>query len=224
MTSYPTNMTLRPITAWPHQLTQERRRSNFSALWSDTLNLLDRELWYLGNGHRNAPAVLQIAMREQDFRIDGMPRATVKPEHPGVILNVESRTGPLSFPCDTFTNWQDNLRAIALALEALRKVDRYGVTQTGQQYRGWQAIETKAQTTPERAAVLLIGAAWPGCDIEERAKAIILGEDRDMARNAYRAARRNTHPDRNDGARAMWNRVEEAADVLRDHRYLQDQR
>lgn len=214
MTSYPTNMTLRPITAWPHQLTEERRRSNFSAQWSETLNLLDRELWHLGNGQRNAPAVLQIAMREQDFRVDGMPRATAKPEHPGVILNIETRTGPLSFPCDTFTNWQDNLRAIALALEALRKVDRYGVTQTGQQYAGWKQLPSA-------------GAPAPGgqsADDAELHLRLAAGDKNSPLDKVYRAARARAHPDRNSGDRSAWDSVEAAAAVLRAFGRLQDQR
>src|SRR5579863_10251967 len=46
----------------------------------------------------------------------------------GIILTFNSKHGPLSYPCDKYSNWQANLRAIALSLEALRAVDRYGVT------------------------------------------------------------------------------------------------
>src|SRR5690606_24676973 len=67
-----------------------------------------------------------------------------KAAHPGVILSFDSKVGHLSYPCDTFTSWQDNLRAVALALEALRKLDRYGVTKRGEQYRGFLAIEATA--------------------------------------------------------------------------------
>ncbi|BAX98879.1 hypothetical protein MSTE_03579 [Mycobacteroides stephanolepidis] len=217
MSNYPPNMTLRPIENWPHDLTRDRRRSNFSAQWSDTLNLLDRELWCLGKGAQNAPAVLQIAMREQDFRVDGMPRATAKPEHPGVILNIESNKGALSFPCDTFTRWQDNLRAIALALEALRKVDRYGVTQTGQQYRGWQAIEAKptpiAQTAAGAAVHLAKAAQGNDDSVSEWAHHIM--HDPETARNTYRKARANAHPDRHGGDRTAWDAVEAVAETLR---------
>jgi len=214
MTSYPTNMTLRPITAWPHQLTQERRRSNFSAQWGDTLGLLDRELWYLGNGQRNAPAILQIAMREQDFRIDGMPRATAKPEHPGVILNVESRTGPLSFPCDTFTSWQDNLRAIALALEALRRLDRYGITPRSEQYAGWKQLPSAGEQAP----------AGVTADEAERQLRLAAGDMDSPLDRVYRAARAGAHPDRNGGDRSGWDAAEEAAAVLRAHGRLRDER
>lgn len=40
-----------------------------------------------------------------------------------------------------YDDWRDNLRAVALSLEALRAVDRYGVSRRGEQYRGWQALE-----------------------------------------------------------------------------------
>lgn len=43
----------------------------------------------------------------------------------------------LSYPCDSCDNWQHNVRSIALALQALRAVDRYGVTRRAEQYRGW---------------------------------------------------------------------------------------
>ncbi len=219
MPDYPPNMTLRPIETWPHSLTRDRRRSNFSAQWSDTLTRLERELWYLGKDQQYAAAVLQIALREQDFRItDGMPRANATAQHPGVILNIESRHGPLSYPCDTFTRWQDNLRAIALGLEALRKVERYGITQTGQQYRGWQAIEAKATPiaqTPAGAAVYLAKAAQGNDDsVSDWAHRIL--HDPETARTTYRKARANTHPDRHGGARTAWDAVEAAADILRD--------
>lgn len=218
MPDYPPNMTLRPIETWPRGLTRDRRRSNFSAHWSDTLTRLDRELWYLGKGEKYAPTVLQIAMREQDFRItDGMPRANATAQHPGVILNIESRHGALSYPCDTFTRWQDNLRAITLGLEALRKVERYGITQTGQQYRGWQAIEAKATPvaqTAAGAAVHLAKAAQGNDDsVSDWAHRIL--HDPETARNTYRKARANTHPDRHGGNRTAWDAVEAAADILR---------
>lgn len=41
---------------------------------------------------------------------------------------------------DAFPHWQDNVRAIALGLEALRKVDRYGIGKRGEQYVGWRAL------------------------------------------------------------------------------------
>jgi hypothetical protein len=108
--------------------------------------LLARELRQLGAKN----IVVQAAVTDADIRLDGKLRANAYPEHPGVILTFDSKFGPLSYPCDRFTTYQDNLRAIALALEALRKVDRYGVTKRGEQYTGWKAIPAKTGGDPGR--------------------------------------------------------------------------
>lgn len=206
--NYPPNMTLRPILAWPRAETRHRARSNFSAPWSATLEMLDRELYYLGPGRDHAKAVLQIAMREQDFRLDGMPRANAVPEHPGVILNVESTKGPLSFPSDKFDRWQDNLRAIALGLEALRKIDRYGITPGNEQYTGWKAL-------PQRVD----HQTWTADEAERFLRGLVFGPDTDglnlgTLAQTYRRAKAAAHPDRNGGDRSQWDKVEHAGQVL----------
>jgi hypothetical protein len=211
-------MTLRPLTGWPMEFTSGRRKSPFSAGFSDTIGILCRELRAIDPKDRYyPPSVLQIALREQDFRLDGMPRASAVPEHPGVILNIEPRNKPaLSFPCDAFTHWHDNLRAVALGLEALRRVDRYGITQTGQQYRGWQAIEAKPSVDVTAAAcALLARVAWPNERPEFRDEwAPSIATDPEIGRNTLKKARANAHPDRHDSDQLLWNEVEQAASVL----------
>lgn len=203
MSGYPDGMRLRPIEAWPGKLTPhyDRAPSPFSAPWSDTLDKLDRELRHLGRYGRNATSVLQIAMREQDFRLDGMPRANAKPEHPGVILAVESTKGSLSFPCDKFTRWQDNLRAVALGLEGLRRLDRYGITPGDQQYTGWRQIEATS--------------AAPSAAGAEQALRLFGGRqaEGESLRDVYRRAIKATHPDRG-GSREDFDRVQAAGRVL----------
>lgn len=122
--------------------------SPFNASLSNTLEILYRELGEL-IAHR---VVLQVGYREQDLRIDGFPRATAKLLHAGVALSFDSRWGPLRYETNEFVargyrggeGWMQNLRAIALAMEALRKVDRYGVSKRGEQYTGWRAIAEKS--------------------------------------------------------------------------------
>ncbi|MBJ8342807.1 molecular chaperone DnaJ [Antrihabitans sp. YC3-6] len=202
MSDYPANVTLRPIAAWRGVETKNRVASNFSAPWRATLKLLDKELFNLGTGRRNAPAVLQIAMREQDFRIDGLPRANARPTHPGVILSIDSKHGPLTYPCDKFTTWQDNLRAIALALEALRKVDRYGITASGEQYTGWRAIESGA------------APLFRSADDAERYLRSLTKYSEQGIGFVIQRARANTHPDRHDGERTEYDKVDAAVQLL----------
>lgn len=130
------DITFRPIDSWPGELTRNRRRAPFRASWPSTIRLLEKELGMIGA----RVVVFQIAVDERDLRLDGKPRAQARAEHPGVILAFESRYGPLKYAVDAFDTWEDNVRGIALAMEALRKVDRYGVTKRGEQYAGWRAI------------------------------------------------------------------------------------
>lgn len=134
----------RPLAAWPGPMVGQRRRSPFRAGQSATLLLLEGELDHLSA----SGAVLELAVSEDDLRRDGQPRANAHIAHPGVILSFDSRHGPLSFPCDTYTDWHDNLRAIALALQALRQVDRYGVTSRAEQYSGWKQLGPTAARWP----------------------------------------------------------------------------
>lgn len=126
----------RPITDWPGEPTRDRRVSLFSAPFTATAKLLARELDQLGATR----IVLGLGLTESQIRNDGLPFANARSDDPRVTLAFSTDDGPLQFHVDAFKTWQDNLRAIALGLEALRKVDRYGITRAGEQYRGWKAI------------------------------------------------------------------------------------
>lgn len=126
----------RPIDVWPGTKTSRPVSSRFKAGWTATLDLLERELKHLAA----RDIVIQAFVHLSQVRNDGMLRADAKPFQHGVILAFQSKHGPLKYPCDSYDYWQDNVRAIALALEALRTVDRYGVTKRAEQYRGWTAL------------------------------------------------------------------------------------
>ena len=89
----------RPLGQWPGTPTSQRRRSQFSASWATTLHDLERELQYL----RAKNIVIQAAVNVDEIRNDGMIRANSRPRSPQVILSFDSKYGPLSYPCDTFT-------------------------------------------------------------------------------------------------------------------------
>jgi hypothetical protein len=93
--------------------------------------------------------------QDSDLRLDGQPYANTRPRHPGVTVAFKSNHGPLKYTADKFATWTENLRAIALGLEALRKVDRYGVTSRGEQYAGWKALPAAPSETVERGRDLI---------------------------------------------------------------------
>jgi hypothetical protein len=137
--------------------------------------------------------VLQLAVAEADLRIDGLPRASARPEHPGVILAFDSKFGPLQYATDDFTTWQDNLRAVALSMEALRRVDRYGVSKRGEQYTGWRALPQTAGQFPS----------------QEEAQRFL--DDH----GGYRDAARRFHPDNHEtGDEEMFKRLQQAHELV----------
>jgi hypothetical protein len=159
--------------------------------------------------------VLQEAFREQDLRLDGEPRAAARREHPGVILSFESKHGPMSYPCDTFDNYTHNVRAIALGLEALRKVARYGIANSGEQYTGYRALggttdhdsHARPMTLEEAAGFLFMmsGTAIKPQDL-------ILGNQ--IGREAaYRSAAKRLHPDVG-GSTETFQKLQEAKRIL----------
>lgn len=185
-------ITTRPIQDWPGTETPDhrRQRSRFKTGWSSIVRLLERELRHLGA----RSAILEIDCRPWDLRQDGMLRSNARPQGPRVIISAETKHGPMRIPCDTFTDHESNLYAIALSLEKLRAVDRYGVTMHGEQYRGWTAIPASTS-----GGLPAIEAAW---DLLVRTAAgepgsAVKAEDRTRATATryYREAAKIAHPD-----------------------------
>jgi len=131
----------RALPDWPYPATRPRRsRYTFKASWSNTLRMLDSELRHLEG--RNC--IIAAGFRERDLRLDGLPRANaLEPSHPGIEISFDTRRhGRLVYATDVCERWEHNVRSIALGLESLRAVDRYGITRRGEQYAGWKQLES----------------------------------------------------------------------------------
>lgn len=208
----------RPIESWPGERTPPSKRQPipFKASYHQTLDLLERELAHL----KARDIVIELAVGFHEIRNDGWPRANAKPGHPGVIVSFDSEHGPLRYFTDVFEgrwsgdmpDWQANLRAIALGLEALRKVDRYGIGKRGEQYTGWSALPPgtiaagAGSMTVEQAANFLAqhahSAATPADAHSPGAREVM-----------YRRAAKHLHPDAG-GTTELFQRLEEAKRVL----------
>lgn len=164
------NITFRPLPVWPYKPTNPRRYAHFKVSYPRTLDELEREVWYLGG----RDIVMGVGLIERDIRLDGSPRANARAMiHPGVEISFDSRDhGRLTYATDQFTDWRDNVRAVALSLEALRAVERYGVSK-GRQYTGFALL-----------------AAGPG--LEEQGRLLV------ERFGSIKEALRHTHPDTGD--------------------------
>ena len=180
--------------------------SPFSTSWSDILKLLEKETSMLSARR----IVIEVDVPERGIRMDGTLRADARAASPAVRVSFESKFGPLIYATDRFRSrnrlddWQHNVYAIALSLEALRRVDRYGISSRGEQYAGWKAIGTAPAPLNFEQALHVIAAVLNADPEEVRA---------DM-RPAVRRARALTHPDANGGDRNRWDQVDEAALAL----------
>lgn len=204
---------IRPLTveAKARLANVRREHSSFKSSWSSTLGLLDREVSHLGPKYPEF--VMQVDCAERDIRLDGMLRADARPMSPAIAVNIETRKkGDLLFVCGRFHDWQDNVRAIALGLEALRRVERYGIVQADEQYRGWQALPPgmampAAKMTVEEAQRFMVATA--------RANGLLLDVvhlEEDIGA-FYRAVAKFVHPDAGGDAETF-RKLTEARDLL----------
>lgn len=219
------DITYRPLDDWPRDATDPRYGNPFGKVeWGSTLTKLRKEVGAIG-GER---VIVALDISDDDLRLDGTPRAAVDPRTPRVMVSFESEYGPIKMYCDRFDKWRVNVRAIANGLESLRRVDRFGITQRGEQYTGWTALPSQsialgpASLTRKEAAELLVktaGEAWYGVPVEGEvddpvadAVAMLLEHPENLDR-VYKFAARNAHPDLG-GNHAAMTQVAAARDVL----------
>lgn len=186
--------------------TAYRKSSPFRSTWQATWQLLRDELEAIGV----TDAVIEVDVLPSNIRADGSvemravwrsPRAALSFTHP--------KAGALRYPCDRFVGWQENVRAIALGLKALRQLERYGITTRGEQYRGWSAIPAKTGEMTIEQAVRVIADASEFASLGPHHVGSV------MMTNAIRAARSKAHPDNGNGATTEgFQRVEAARKIL----------
>ncbi|UIU47028.1 hypothetical protein [Microcystis phage MinS1] len=203
----------------------QRKASPFSGSWSSTLETLAREVKML----RGREVVIEVDVPERGIRLDGQLRADAKVDEPAVVVAFDTpQHGPMLYRCDRYfagahrprgDSWQHNVRAIALTLESLRAVDRYGATETGQQYTGFKAIgagramPASHMTRSDAAELLERVAIGDEGDARERSVQRIR-DGGPRARDVWKHARAEAHPDRRGGDRTLWDQIEQAAQVL----------
>lgn len=197
----------RPLpAAWPggqRTPVSERQNGRFKAPAGATWDLLEYELSLLvALGH--GIVTVEAGYKPHQIRGDGRPRAGASPDDPAVILSFESRHGPLRYWCDTYWRHEHNLRALALSLEALRAVERYGVLNRGEQYTGNLALPPAgaAGMTRDEAEAFIRHHGADGLDV--------VGQTLDVL---WRRAAKRMHPDVG-GDPAEWRKLDRARQAL----------
>lgn len=136
----------------------DRQYSRFDSPMSSTRRLLAHEVSQL----QAREVLLEADFRESQLRLDGLPKSGAVPASPDLVLTLRGTPhGDLRYACSTYSKWEDNLRAIALSLEALRAVGRWRVLKRGEQYVGSKQLTSgtgPGDGDPVRGAELIRAA------------------------------------------------------------------
>jgi len=132
----------------------------------------------------------------------GMPLANqAEPRDPGVAAYFKLKDKDRVLACDRWNRTADNLAAIAAHIDAIRRVDRYGVGTLDQAFAGYSALPPPgADNRPPWRKVLGLEATDGVCTGEQ-------------IQNAYRNLARRFHPDVEGGSHAAMAQLNEARDA-----------
>jgi hypothetical protein len=123
---------------WPRN--EEYEFAQFKVDYNAAVRHLSYELERLG-------AESAYISTDRPLRIDGTPRADRQPETPAVAVYFVRNGKQLCIPCDKYRAVRDNIRAIGLTLESIRRMERYGTSQTVEAtLSGFAALPAQAST------------------------------------------------------------------------------
>lgn len=126
---------------WTRTLRHRRTRASFGTKHSADGRLsifaatdrLEGELDRLGA--RNS-----ILSTNVSLRLDGRPRSDEEPDDRGAAVYFAFKGRATVFACDKYDRVADNIAAIAAHIDALRRIERYGVGSLEQALAGYKAL------------------------------------------------------------------------------------
>jgi hypothetical protein len=144
MTEHESAVTRFPL-AWPvgwvRTLSYKRQRAPFStkkaadglvSVRVATIRL-EGELDRLG-------AKFPVLSTNVQLRLDGSPRSDIEPPDPGAAVYFTFKGRATVLACDRYKRVADNITAMASHIDALRRIDRYGVGTIEQALAGYKAL------------------------------------------------------------------------------------
>lgn len=104
----------------------------------DATKRLERQLEALG-------ATDAILSTNVELRLDGRPKAgRVEPFDTGAAIYFKLKGKDRCLACDRWQRVADNINALALHIDALRRIDRYGIGDMEQAFAGYTALPANA--------------------------------------------------------------------------------
>lgn len=140
-----------------------------------------------------------------ELRLDGLPRSNQRaPTDPGVAVYWRHKKADKVMAIDLYDSVADNLAAVAATLDAMRAIERHGgAAILDRAFTGFTALPS-----PEQAGAPLW---WQVLGFEKPGEVVTL----DMAEQAYRRRRSETHPDKPGGSQDAFDLVQRAIEQAR---------
>jgi hypothetical protein len=163
---------------WPRTPPGLRQASAYKVSLGTARDDLMRELGLVG---RHGMLSTNIALRR-----DGLPYADARePADPGAAVYWDSRQGePMSLACDSWRTVRENIRALGLAIESLRQLERCGASAILERaYSGFKRLPAPADP-------------WAVLGVQR-------GASRERLTARLRELAREHHPDRGGSTAAM---------------------
>lgn len=175
----PTGVEAFPL-SWPVGWPRSKRpqTARFDTSFTSARDGLFREIKLLGGTH-------VVLSSNLTLRRDGIPLAGQRqPADKGVAVYFFRRGKQMAFACDRWDKIEDNIRAVAKTIEAVRGIDRWGASEMME--RAFTAFEA---LPPPKSCWDILGIR-PG------------SSEADISA-AYRAKARSAHPDAGGSETAM---------------------
>lgn len=165
----------------------------------------DQAVGDLGNELERLDAESGYISTDQELRVNGTPRRDRQPVSSDVAVYFVRNGKQLCIPCDKFWTVRDNIRAIGLTLEAIRRMERYGTSQMVEAtLAGFAAL-------PAHATEMGSGPkAW------HEVLQVAPNADKEVIRASYRSMAAKYHPDNaSTGNPGKFAEVQRAYDEVR---------
>ena len=203
----PTQYPLAWPPGWPRTPRHQRQRASFGTTSrndrngpkkaqpltvAEALDRLQRQVDYLG-------ARYAVISTNVEIKLSGLPRSgQPEPGDVGVAVYFQLKGRATAMPCDRWDRVADNIAAVAAHIDAVRRIDRYGVGTVEQMFTGFQAIRGPG---PKPWREVLGIPPQTACTV-----AYVMDQYRDLARKH--------HPDAG-GSEAMMAEINAARDAAR---------
>lgn len=188
---------------WPEGFTRTRASSRQRARYKVSPGMarddLQRELTAMG-------ARRVVVSTNIPYRADGLPYANMrKPDDVGVAVYWTTKDGSERvIACDKWDTVEHNLRAVGLAIEAIRALERTGASDILERaFRGFTALPASTSSPKKRTWREVLGfhaGAFPTADV---------------LKDAYRTVAKIAHPDRG-GSQEAFVELEQAYAEAKD--------